>query len=63
MLAEGVKPALIENAGKMTGMPMAPLALSDAVALDLAWKVTTQTKKDLEAEGKEYPITPMHTLL
>ena len=43
MLAEGIKPALIENAGKMTGMPMAPLALADAVALDLAWKVTTQT--------------------
>lgn len=63
MLAEGVKPALIENAGKMTGMPMAPLALSDAVALDLAWKVTTQTKKDLEAEGKEYPVTPMYELL
>ena len=51
MLAEGIKPALIENAGKMTGMPMAPLALADAVALDLAWKVTVQTKKDFEAEG------------
>ena len=23
MLAEGINPALIENAGKMTGMPMA----------------------------------------
>ena len=63
MLAEGIKPALIENAGKMTGMPMAPLALSDAVALDLAWKVSTQTKKDFEAEGKEFPVTPMFSLL
>ena len=27
MLVEGVNPALIENAGKMTGMPMPPLAL------------------------------------
>ena len=63
MLAEGIKPALIENAGKMTGMPMAPLALSDAVALDLAWKVTTQTKKDFEAEGKEFPITPMSSIM
>ena len=63
MLTEGINPALIENAGKMTGMPMAPLALSDAVALDLAWKVTTQTQKDMEAEGKEYPITPMHKIL
>ena len=63
MLAEGIKPALIENAGKMTGMPMAPLALSDAVALDLAWKVTTQTKKDFEAEGKEFPVTPMYSIM
>ena len=63
MLAEGIKPALIENAGKMTGMPMAPLALSDAVALDLAWKVTTQTKKDFESEGKEFPITPMYSIM
>ena len=52
MLAEGINPALIENAGKMTGMPMAPLALMDAVALDLAYKVGVQTKKDYEAEGK-----------
>ena len=63
MLAEGINPALIENAGKMTGMPMAPLALSDAVALDLAWKVTTQTKKDFEAEGKEFPVTPMYSIM
>ena len=63
MLAEGIKPALIENAGKMTGMPMAPLALADAVALDLAWKVTTQTKKDFEAEGKDFPITPMYSIM
>ena len=57
MLAEGINPALIENAGKMTGMPMAPLALMDAVALDLAHKVSVQTKKDFEAEGKEFPVS------
>jgi 3-hydroxyacyl-CoA dehydrogenase/enoyl-CoA hydratase/3-hydroxybutyryl-CoA epimerase len=57
MLAEGINPALIENAGKMTGMPMAPLALMDAVALDLAHKVSVQTKKDFAAEGKELPVT------
>jgi 3-hydroxyacyl-CoA dehydrogenase/enoyl-CoA hydratase/3-hydroxybutyryl-CoA epimerase len=57
MLAEGINPALIENAGKMTGMPMAPLALMDAVALDLAHKVSVQTKKDFAAEGKELPAT------
>ena len=47
MLAEGIAPALIENAGRMTGMPMPPLALADEVALDLAYKVGMQTKKDL----------------
>ncbi len=47
MLAEGVKPAIVENVGKMTGMPVAPLAMNDEVALDLAYKVAQQTKKDL----------------
>ena len=63
MLAEGINPALIENAGKMTGMPMAPLALMDAVALDLAYKVGVQTKKDYESEGKEFPISEPQKVL
>jgi 3-hydroxyacyl-CoA dehydrogenase/enoyl-CoA hydratase/3-hydroxybutyryl-CoA epimerase len=42
-----VKPAIIENVGKMTGMPVAPLAMNDEVALDLAYKVAQQTKADL----------------
>jgi 3-hydroxyacyl-CoA dehydrogenase/enoyl-CoA hydratase/3-hydroxybutyryl-CoA epimerase len=63
MLAEGINPALIENAGKMTGMPMAPLALMDAVALDLAYKVGVQTKKDYEAEGKDFPISEPQKVL
>ena len=29
LLAEGVKPALIDNAGRMAGMPVGPLALAD----------------------------------
>ena len=51
MLSEGVKPALIENGGKMAGMPVGPLSLQDEVALDLAYKVMQQTKKDL---GSQY---------
>ena len=47
MLAEGVKPAIIENVGRMTGMPVPPLAMNDEVALDLGYKVRQQTKKDL----------------
>ncbi|MBI1238707.1 MAG: 3-hydroxyacyl-CoA dehydrogenase [Alphaproteobacteria bacterium] len=47
MLAEGIAPAIIDNVGRMTGMPRGPLELADDVALDLAYKVREQTKKDL----------------
>lgn len=47
MLGEGVKPALIENAAKMAGMPVGPLSLQDEVALDLGVKLIKQTKADL----------------
>ena len=51
MLSEGVKPALIENAAKMAGMPVGPLSLQDEVAIDLAHKVMLQSKHDL---GSQY---------
>jgi 3-hydroxyacyl-CoA dehydrogenase/enoyl-CoA hydratase/3-hydroxybutyryl-CoA epimerase len=47
MLAEGVPPALIENAGRMAGMPVGPLSLNDEIALDLGWKILQATKADL----------------
>lgn len=47
MLAEGIPPAMIENAAKMAGMPVGPLALNDEVGLDLGWKILEATKKDL----------------
>jgi 3-hydroxyacyl-CoA dehydrogenase/enoyl-CoA hydratase/3-hydroxybutyryl-CoA epimerase len=47
LLADGVSPALIENAGKALGMPVAPLALNDEIAIDLVYKINTQTAKDL----------------
>lgn len=59
MLAEGINPALIENAGKMTSMPMPPLALSDEVALDLIYKIGKQTAKDMGTAYKPSPIDPM----
>jgi len=65
MLSEGVKPALIENAGKMAGMPVGPLSLQDEVAIDLAYKVMQQTKHDLGSqyvEGKgDVIIDKMYT--
>ncbi|MEQ9229014.1 MAG: 3-hydroxyacyl-CoA dehydrogenase NAD-binding domain-containing protein [Parvibaculum sp.] len=60
MLGEGVPPAMIENVGRMTGMPMAPLALNDEVSLDLAYKVREQTKKDL---GDKYVGSPADELV
>ena len=55
MLAEGVKPALIENAAKMAGMPVGPLAVSDEVTLDLSYKIMKQTRKDLGKAYNEHP--------
>ena len=47
MLEEGITPALIENAGRMAGMPVGPLAVSDEVSLELSYKVQKQTALDL----------------
>ena len=55
MLSEGVKPALIENAGRMSGMPVAPLALNDEVSLELGYHIREQTKMDLGAAYKPSP--------
>lgn len=55
LLREGVAPALIENAGKLAGMPMGPLRLADMVNLDLAVKIADQTATDLGPEFSEPP--------
>lgn len=47
MLDEGLPPALIENAARMAGMPVGPLALSDEIALDLIFKIMTATQAAL----------------
>ena len=49
MLCDGVPPAMIENVGRMAGMPVGPLALNDEVAVDLAWKILKATEVDLGA--------------
>jgi 3-hydroxyacyl-CoA dehydrogenase/enoyl-CoA hydratase/3-hydroxybutyryl-CoA epimerase len=60
MLAEGIKPVLIENATKMAGMPVGPLSLQDEVALDLGVKLIKQTKADL---GDAYTPSPTEPIL
>jgi len=59
MLGEGVSPALIENAGRIAGMPVGPLALADEVSLDLMHKVRKQTEADLGAAYKAGPSDPV----
>jgi 3-hydroxyacyl-CoA dehydrogenase/enoyl-CoA hydratase/3-hydroxybutyryl-CoA epimerase len=51
MLMEGVPAAMIENVGRMAGMPVGPLSLNDEVAVDLAWKILKATEADLGASA------------
>ena len=51
MLMEGVPAAMIENLGRMAGMPVGPLSLNDEVAVDLAWKILKATEADLGAKA------------
>jgi len=60
MLAEGVNPALIENVAKHAGMPVGPLAVTDEVSLELAYKIGKQTKADL---GDDYVETPADAVM
>ncbi|MBA3050284.1 MAG: enoyl-CoA hydratase/isomerase family protein [Alphaproteobacteria bacterium] len=55
MLEEGYAPALIDNIGRMTGMPRGPLEMHDDVALDLSVKIAKQTAADL---GDKYQPLP-----
>jgi 3-hydroxyacyl-CoA dehydrogenase/enoyl-CoA hydratase/3-hydroxybutyryl-CoA epimerase len=47
MLLEGIAPALIENSGRLAGMPVGPLVLADEVSLGLMRSVRQQAKADL----------------
>ena len=56
MLIEGVPVPMIDNVAKMAGMPVGPLTLNDAVAIDLSQKVIKQTIADLG----EAAVDPRH---
>jgi 3-hydroxyacyl-CoA dehydrogenase/enoyl-CoA hydratase/3-hydroxybutyryl-CoA epimerase len=60
MLSEGISPIIIDNVGRGTGMPRGPLEMADDVALDLAYKIGEQTKKDL---GDAYQARPLDDIL
>ena len=52
MVAEGVAPALVENAAKLVGMPLGPLQLVDETSIDLGVKIAKATRA---AMGAAYP--------
>ncbi len=60
MLAQGVAPDLVELGGAASGMPLPPLALSDAVALDLIHQINLQAASDL---GEAYRQTPGYAMV
>ena len=60
MVAEGVEPALIENAAKLVGMPLGPLQLVDETSIDLGVKIAKATKA---AMGADYPDDAVDVVL
>ena len=54
---------MIENVGRMAGMPVGPLALTDETAIDLAQKIMKQTIRDLGLElGVPTPLSAFDNL-
>jgi 3-hydroxyacyl-CoA dehydrogenase/enoyl-CoA hydratase/3-hydroxybutyryl-CoA epimerase len=60
MLAEGIAPALIDNAGRLAGMPVGPLTLADELALDTILRISRQTAADL---GAAYERSAVDTVI
>ncbi len=60
MVAEGVEPALIENAAKQLGFPLGPLQLVDETSIDLGVRIAKATRA---AMGDAYPESPADDVL
>ncbi|HEX7741116.1 MAG TPA: 3-hydroxyacyl-CoA dehydrogenase NAD-binding domain-containing protein, partial [Sphingobium sp.] len=60
MVAEGINPALIENAGKQLGMPVGPLAVGDEVSIELGHKIVVAAHKEL---GDAYVAQPSDAVM
>jgi 3-hydroxyacyl-CoA dehydrogenase/enoyl-CoA hydratase/3-hydroxybutyryl-CoA epimerase len=60
MVAEGVEPALIENAAKQLGFPLGPLQLVDETSIDLGVRIAKATKA---AMRDAYPESPADDVL
>jgi 3-hydroxyacyl-CoA dehydrogenase/enoyl-CoA hydratase/3-hydroxybutyryl-CoA epimerase len=62
LVAEGIHPARVEMAALKAGMPVGPLAIQDEVSLSLTEHITEQTRKDLQAKGKDLPVQASEAL-
>ena len=62
-LANGVSPALIENAGKMAGMPVGPLALADEVSIELCYKINKQTEADTGKKKEDAAVAVINKFI
>ena len=60
MVAEGINPALIENAGRQLGMPVGPLAVGDEVSIELGHKIMVAAQKEL---GDAYVAQPSDAVM
>jgi len=63
LLKDGVNPVVIENVAKQMGFPVGPLAVSDEVALDLAYKISHESVQAgvLSPDDTAYQISKQFT--
>lgn len=63
LLKDGVNPVVIENIAKQMGMPVGPLAVSDEVALDLAYKIAKEAVENgiLSETDTAYQVSKQFT--
>ena len=60
LVAEGVAPAMVDNAARMLGFPVGPLQLVDETSIDLGAKIARATKA---AMGETYPDSAVDNVL
>ena len=60
LVAEGVAPAMVDNAARMLGFPVGPLQLVDETSIDLGAKIARATKA---AMGENYPDSAVDDVL
>jgi 3-hydroxyacyl-CoA dehydrogenase/enoyl-CoA hydratase/3-hydroxybutyryl-CoA epimerase len=63
LLAEGVAPASVEQAGIQSGYPAPPLQLLDELTLTLPRKIRQETKAAVEAAGGVWPGHPAEAVV